>query len=129
MNPQSAILRRSVQPMLAIAALALLGSPVAARADASDQAVDACVQAFVAAHLPQGQRVVFDKQDIVSGPLDIRSRKYRIVLTATGATSGRQIAKSTCVVDRDRQTITLNGRRVPQGMHAVIAANETTAAR
>jgi hypothetical protein len=129
MNRQSAILRRSLRPMLTVAALALLGAPLAGRADASDQAVDACVQAFVAAHLPQGQRVVFDKQDIVSGPLDIRSRKYKIVLTATGSTSGRQIAKSTCIVDRDHQTITLNGRRVPQGTHAAIATNETTAAR
>jgi hypothetical protein len=89
--------------LLAVATLALLGSPLVSRADAVEHAMDACVQAFVAASLPKGQRVVVDKQDIASGPLDAHSRAYRLVLTATGTTSGRQIAKSTCIANRRGQ--------------------------
>ena len=56
------------RPILAVATtLALLGSPLASRADAEDQAMDACVQAFVAATLPKEQPVVVDKQNSPSG--------------------------------------------------------------
>ena len=112
--------------ILAIATLALLGSPLASHADASQQAADACVQAFVAASLPN-RRVVVDKQNVSSGPLDGRSRTYRIVMTATGATSGRQIAQSTCVANRQGEVIMLNGRRPPQLVQAAVATNEAAA--
>jgi hypothetical protein len=125
MNRQSAHLHRASRPILAMATLALLGSPLASRADAAAQAIDACVQAFVAAHLPKEQPVVVDKQNISSGPLDAQTRTYRIVLTATGTTSGRQIAKSTCVANRSGEVIALNGRRPPQLVRTAIATNET----
>src|SRR5690349_18085609 len=79
--------------ILAVTTLALLAAPLASHAGAGDQALDACVQAFVAAKLPKGQRVVIDKQNSASGPLDTHTRTYRIVLTATGTTTGRQVAK------------------------------------
>jgi len=42
------------RPILAATTtLALLASPLASRADAVTQAMDACVQAFVAANLPK----------------------------------------------------------------------------
>jgi hypothetical protein len=97
-----------------IAALALLGSPLTSHADASDQAMDACVQAFVAANLPAGQRVVVDKSNMASGPLDAHKRTYRVVLIATGSTSGKQLAKSTCVAKRNGEVIALNGKRPPR---------------
>ena len=100
--------------ILAVATLALFGSPLASRADVAEQAVDACVQAFVAANLPKEQRVVVDKENLASGPLDAQTRTYRIVLIATGKTSGRQIARSVCVANRAGEVIALNGRRPPQ---------------
>ena len=114
------------RPILAVATtLALLGSPLASRADAQDQAMDACVQAFVAANLPKEQPVVVDKQNSAIGPLDAQSRTYRIVLVATGKTSGRQIAKTVCVASRAGAVISLNGRRPPQLAQATVATNET----
>ena len=126
MNRPSADLHRASLPVLAVATLALLGSPLVSRADAVEQATDACVQAFVAASLPKGQRVVVDKTKFVSGRLDAQSRTYRIVLKATGSTSGRQLAKGVCVANRDGEVIALNGRRPPKLTQAV-ASTETAA--
>jgi hypothetical protein len=126
MNRQSATLHRAARPILAVATLALLGSPLAARADAAEQAMDACVQAFIAAHLPKEQPVVIDKRDVVNLRPDAR-RNYRVVLTATGRTSGRQIAKGTCVANRDGAVIALNDRQPPQLVQTAIANNEAAA--
>jgi len=127
MNRQSANLRRASRATLAVATLALLGSPLAGRADAVEKAMDACVQAFVAASLPKEQRVVVDKTSAAIGPMDAQSRTYRIVMKATGTTSGREIAKSVCVTNRNGKVIALNGRRTPQ--LAVAVANNEAAAR
>jgi hypothetical protein len=110
--------------VVAIATLALLGCPLASRADAEAQAMDACVQAFVAANLPKEQPVVVDKQNFATGPLDMQTRTYRIVLIATGKTSGRQIAKSICIANREGAVIALDGRRPPQLARATVATNE-----
>jgi hypothetical protein len=111
------------RPILAATTtLALLASPLASRADALAQAMDACVQAFVAANLPKEQPVVVDTANFAMGPLDAQSRTYRIVLIATGKTSGRQIAKNLCVANRAGEVIALNGRRPPQ--LATVAKNE-----
>lgn len=120
-------LHRASRATLAVASLALLGSPLASRADAVEHAMDACVQAFVAASLPKGQPVVVDKQNFVVGPLDAHTRTYRVVLIATGTTSGRQIAKSTCVANRDGNVIALNGRRPPRPDQTAVASTETIA--
>jgi hypothetical protein len=53
--------------------------------------------AFVAANLPKEQRVIVDTENFAISPLDAQSHTYRIVLIATGKTSGRQIAKNVCV--------------------------------
>jgi hypothetical protein len=125
MNSRPAELDRASRPILALTTLALLACPLAARADAAEQAMDACVQAFVAASLPKGQPVVVDKENLASGPLDTQSRKYRVVLTATGTTSGRQIAKGTCVANHRGEVIALNGKRRPQLAQATVATNDT----
>lgn len=126
MNRSSADLHRASRPALVVATVALLASPLASRADAVDQAMDACVQAFIAASLPKGQRVIVGKRQDASGPLDAQSHAYRIVLKASGATSGRQIAKGVCVANRDGEVIALNGRRPPKLARAV-ASNEAAA--
>ena len=59
----------------------------------------------------------------LDGPLDAQSSTYRIVLIATGRTSGRQIAKNVCVANRAGAVIALNGRRPPQ--LATVATNES----
>ena len=113
------------RPLLAVVTLAVLACPLASRADAGAQAMDACVQAFVAANLPKEQRVVVDKENSATGPLDAQSRTYRIVMIATGRTSGRQIAKSVCIANREGEVITLDGRRPPQLAQTKVATNET----
>lgn len=93
------------------ASVALLALPVASRADVdADAAMDACVQAFVSANLPKDQPVSVRKIDTIDGPLAVQDRAYRIVLTATGKTSGKKLARATCIVDRDGQIVALNGR-------------------
>jgi hypothetical protein len=62
---------------------------------------------------------------MASGPLDAKSRGYRIVLKATGSTSGREIAKGVCIANRDGEVVALNGKRPPKLAQAV-ASNEIT---
>jgi hypothetical protein len=126
MNLQSADLHRASRATLAVATLALLGSPLTGRADAVEQAMDACVQAFVAASLPKEQRVVVDKLNSASGPMDAQSRTFRIVLKATGTTSGREIAKGVCVTNRNGEVLALNGKR-PRRLAQAVANVETVA--
>ena len=125
MHPSSKIRSRAARGILAVATLSLLASPLVSRADAIEQAMDACVQAFVAANLPKEQPVVVDKSKMASGPLDANSRAYRIVLKATGSTSGREIAKGVCIANRDGEVVALNGKRPPKLAQAV-ASNEIT---
>jgi hypothetical protein len=113
------------RPILAVAALAVLVCPLASRADSAEQAINACVQAFVAANLPKEQRVIVDKENFAVGPLDAQTRTHRIVLVATGKTSGRQIAKSVCIATRAGEVIALDGRRPPALAETRIATNET----
>jgi hypothetical protein len=126
MNHRS-VNHRASRATLAVATLALLGSPLASRADTVEKAMDACVQAFVAASLPKEQRVVVDKLNSAIGPMDAQSRTYRIVLKAKGSTSGRQIATGVCVANRDGEVIALNGKRPRRLAQAV--ANVESAAR
>jgi hypothetical protein len=109
--------------ILAVATLALFGAPFASRADGFAQAADACVQAFVAANLPKEQPVVVDRDNFVGGPLDGQTHTYRIVLIATGKTSGRQIAKSVCIANRAGAVIALDGRRPRQLAVTTVATN------
>jgi hypothetical protein len=126
MHPSSTVFYRASRGVLAVATLSLLAAPLVSGADAIEQATDACVQAFVAASLPKEQRVIVDKSKFASGPLDSRSRTYRIVLKATGTTSGRQLAQGVCVANRAGEVIALNGKRPPKLTQAV-ASNEVPA--
>jgi hypothetical protein len=113
--------RRPLRGILIATTLSVLALPAASRAGGLDQAMDTCVQAFVAKRLPKEQRVVVDKRRSAYQALDSRSHTYRISLTATGRTSGRQLAKGTCVVDRTGEIIALDGMRPPQPVDRVAA--------
>ena len=112
----SSAIRRPLRGVLIATTLGVLALPAASRAGGLDQAMDTCVQAFVAKSLPKEQPVVVDKRHSANQALDSRSRTYRIILTATGRTSGRQLAKGTCVVDRTGAIIALDGMRAQQSV-------------
>jgi hypothetical protein len=110
----------------AIAAITLLTAPLAASADDA-ATMDACIQTFVAASLPKDQPVRIFK----SGPTPrALGREYKIVLTATGTSSGKQLAKATCTVDRDRAVMAMNGKLIRvRTADAAVPAAEQSAAR
>jgi hypothetical protein len=111
---------------LCVVSLAVLAAPFAASA-ASTDALDACVKAFVATNLPKEQPVSVRKDTMTVSPLDMMSGTYKITLVATGATSGKRFAKGTCVVSRDGEVVTLNGRSVKtQVVQASLAPAATT---
>lgn len=107
---------------------------VSAHADSpaarAERAMDDCVAAFVAAKLPKEQPLRIEKQGYVASPLDAQQRAYKIVVTATGAHSGKRLARSTCLVDRNGTLIAINGKRVREQLaQADDSLSEKTAAR
>lgn len=108
----------------AIAAITLLAAPLGARADDA-ATMDACIQTFVAASLPKDQPLRILK----SGPAPrALGREYKILLTATGTTTGKQLAKATCTVDHDRAVMAMNGKLI-KVRPADVGAVEQSAAR
>jgi hypothetical protein len=93
------------------ATMSLLALPAASRADA-DAAMDACLKAFVDANVPKEHPVRLEKARTVDGPLAGNEGPYRILLTATGAKSGKKIASGSCTVDRRGEIIAMTGRPV-----------------
>jgi hypothetical protein len=122
---------RLTPSILSIAAtLALAAAPLTSKADArSEAAMNTCIDLFVAANLPKEQPIVIRKEQSEPGPASARRRAERITLTARGTTSGRQIARATCIVDRDGQVLALNGRTISEAQLAEAALRETAAAR
>jgi hypothetical protein len=110
----------------AIAAMTLVTAPLTASADDA-ATMDACIQTFVAASLPKDQPV----RILTSGPTPrALGRDYKIILTATGTTSGKQLAKATCTVDRGRAVMAMNGKLVRvRTADAAVPAAEQSAAR
>ena len=80
------------------------------------QAVEACVKAFVAAKIPAEYPVSIDKNSITAMPADLMARSYRVALTATGATTGKAFATTTCHVSRDGTIIALEGRGAKENL-------------
>ncbi|HEU4600498.1 MAG TPA: hypothetical protein VFS24_00950 [Steroidobacteraceae bacterium] len=76
----------------------------------SSEAVDACVKAFVAAKVPAAHPVSIDKRSITATPADLFARSYRVSLTATGASTGKAIASTTCHAASDGTIIALDER-------------------
>ncbi len=117
----SSAIRRPLRRMLIATTLGVLALPLASRAGGLDQAMDTCVQAFVAQSLPKEQPIVIEKRSSRNQALDSRTRTYRIALTATGRTSGREFAQGVCVVDRKGEIIALNGKRPAQSGDRIAA--------
>lgn len=134
MTIRSALTRTTATALSIAATITLLAAPAIGHAESertrSDKAMDTCIAAFVAANLPKEQPVSVRKEGIAASPLDSRTHGYKIVLTATGATSGKRLAKGTCIVDRAGTVIALNGKALPaQLAQAEVSATEKTAAR
>jgi hypothetical protein len=111
MNKFSTSLARSAS--LALATLAL-GAPLAGHATTQGDAVDSCISAFVAANLPKEQPVTVRKKNAGLTPIEIHSRAYKIKLSARGVRSGKYLARGTCIVDREGQVISLDGKPLVQ---------------
>lgn len=122
-------IRRPLRRILIATTLGVLALPLASRASGLDRAMDTCVQAFVAQSLPKEQPIVVEKRSSKNQALDSRTRTYRIALTATGRTSGREVAKGICVVDRKGEIVAMNGVRPSKSVDRVAAAEEVAAAR
>ena len=110
-----------------VAAITLLLASLSAHAN-DDAAMDACIRTFVAATLPKEQPIRVEKSGPPPRALGAPSREYRIVLTARGTDTGKQIAKATCTVDHDRAVMAMNGKltRIRTG-DAVVRTAETAA--
>ena len=106
----------------------VLAAPLASEAQ-TEAAMDACIKAFVATSLSPGHPIRIQKDAYQPTASYGMSRAITISLTAQGATSGKQLAKATCVVDRSGAVIALNGKPVPAHLAGAPKATETTAAR
>jgi hypothetical protein len=98
--------------MLAVLAATLLVNAAPASEAHDEDAMDACIKAFIAANLPKEQPVTIRKEGLASSPIEGLGRAYRISLTATGATSGKRLASGSCLVDRNGEVVALNGKPV-----------------
>lgn len=92
------------------AATVMLAVPFTSQASNHDAAMDACINAFVAANLPKEQPVTVRKEEVASSPISIHSRSYKIVVNATGVESGKRLARGTCIVNRSGEVIAVNGK-------------------
>ncbi len=92
------------------ALLPLIAAPSLSHAAdaASDASMQACVEAFVSSSFEKDRRYSVVTSDV--GDFDMQASSYRIALTAKGKDSGKQLAKATCVVDRNGVSLTMNGK-------------------
>lgn len=93
---------------LVISAL-LLSTPALSHAS-QEAALNACVKAFVSSSLEKDRPFTVQTRESAETPLDQQVRAYRIAVKATGKHSGKQVAKGTCVVDRNGVVLALNGK-------------------
>ena len=92
---------RTLLPTTSAAVLLILSAAPAAHADA---AMDACIDAFVAEHVPKDRKLKIRRV----GPFNTSATgEERITLTAKGARSGTPLASATCIVNGDGSSVTL----------------------
>jgi|GEM_PF-1598717 hypothetical protein len=97
-------MNKRVLSLVSTTAVALaLGTP-AARAD---DVMNACIDAFVAQHVPKDRTVRIRKIDATSPFTGVRAQ--RITLEAKGARSGKTFAAATCIVSSDGKSVMLKG--------------------
>jgi hypothetical protein len=113
----------------AAATLVLIATPLAVRAD-EVSIMQACATAFIAEALPKEQPVRVLTAGSAARRPDERQGGYEILLTATGSTSGRLLAKASCIVSGDRAAIVVKGKRTAVSLASVApTSKEATAAR
>lgn len=96
---------------LATVGMVVLGAAPLASYAGSNQAVDACVKAFVATHIPKESVVHVHKQTPPLSPLALlqdRRGTYTVALTAYGKRSGKEIAQARCVASSRGEVIVLD---------------------
>lgn len=71
----------------------------------ADPAMDACIDTFVAEHVPKDRALKIRKLGSTSAAS--AKREERVLLTAKGARSGTSIATAICVVSGDGQSVAL----------------------
>jgi hypothetical protein len=106
------------RPLSIAAAALMLAAPFTSQAHNYDEAMDSCINAFVAANLPKEQPVTVRKQEVSVSPISMHARRYKIVVSAKGVESGKYVARGTCIVDRSGAVIALNGKPLPTQLAA-----------
>lgn len=97
---------------LAVAALVLAAPVSGFAATASNAALDACVQSFLATDIAKDRKVTVRK-NTESSPRPIAlSGLYQVEVIATGRQSGKQLARFVCVADSKGTIVAVNGRPV-----------------
>jgi hypothetical protein len=96
----------------------LLAAPFASHADKHDQAMDLCINAFVAASSLKEHPLTVRKEETSVSPIMLHARAYKIVVNAKGVESGKYVARGTCTVDRSGAVIALNGKPLPTQLAA-----------
>lgn len=86
-------------------------TPIASQA--KQDAMDMCIQAFVAEQLPQGHKFEVVKRDLGQRQWT-SSRPVPIKVTAKGKRSGKQYASASCEVNRRGELVAMvvNGARI-----------------
>ena len=103
------LLLSALLPLIAAPALSHAAKPV-------DASLDACVKAFVSANIDKDRSYSLVTRDTTT--FNPHATRHVVSLKATGKTSGKQIAKATCVVDGNGITLTANGK-------STVVASET----
>lgn len=85
----------------ALVVFALACPPALSHAESGHQLMDACVNAFIAEHLPDRKAQVKKRHARAGSILIALERPTVVELTAVGKTSGELIAKASCTATAD----------------------------
>lgn len=91
--------------------LVLVAAPFATHAGGADNALNACVSAFVETYVPKDRIVRVRKTHPPASVFDIRTNRsgaYTIALSARGAKSGELLAEARCVASGRGDVIVLD---------------------
>jgi hypothetical protein len=103
---------RFSRQVLSVAALIVLGLPVASHAD-EQQAVNTCIRTFVNKVVPEGHPVEV-QQESIRLPRYKVGEKRKIYLVAQGAESGKRYGRASCEVNAQGSLVAMyvGGSRV-----------------
>jgi hypothetical protein len=93
----------------------LTATPLAAWADGSERAAEACIQAFVEAHLPNHRAVQVRTVSPVSGSMSAYAKRHTIDLTAQQSRDGAVLVSARCVANAAGKVLELSSRSAAAG--------------